>query len=535
MSQIQYFGDLAFEANFVFAHTSNQEKIKFSKHERALLRYFIARPHMLLTRAMLLECVQNAEADTIDRNIDYLLSRLRRKLGDSARNPQYIATQYGEGYLWIGKPPQAKQASPENVFLSIGPIYGAGTGGDKAVAIDRFTNNLKNTLKDNFGPQRDIRLRPTDTSTLSAEELTAHDNAQYALELSILSVNGRWQCSLIALKRKTGHVFGTFRHELCADYDNAEQVQATAKLSNSIKTTLWESQIFRANEATTMVSDPLSVGMYKASKLFEHDTDNSTEVEKRLRQQLRDNPNDHKAAIMLVTNLNAQYYSADCVVAEDWDQEAELLLFEHLPGIQNDALYLASAADRLYDFGHYELAENLAERALDIGPSFGACYMVVGRMKVHRGSAEEGIAYYQHSLEITEADSLFYIMLKTMIAIAARAIGDQNTVRSTIPYVINMETDDFKKLALSIVFFADDEAFFPTDIAAAAKALPIETATFLMDFLFTIAIKPFSKQEHRENLLRGFVNFFSAIHGDEFAPEAIREALPGLFPNTAVH
>jgi len=271
--------------------------------------------------------------------------------------------------------------------------------------------------------------------------------------------------------------------------------------------------------------------MYKASKLFEPDTDNFGEVEKRLRQQLADDPNDHKAAVMLVTNLNAQYYSADCVVAEDWEQEAEMLIFEHLPGIQNDALYLASAAERLHGFGHYELAESLAERALDIGPSFAACYMVVGRMKVHRGSVQEGIGYYQHSLEMTEADSLFSVMLKTMIAMASKAIGDQSTVRATIPDVIKMEADDFKKLALSIVFFADDEAFFPSDLAATAKALPIEMVTFLMEFLFTIATRPFAKQEHRENLLRGFVGFFSTIHSDTFAASAIQLALPGLFPS----
>jgi len=104
MSQVHGFGNLVFEADCVFAYTRDQVKIKFSKHEGSLLRYFIARPNKLLTRAMLLQCVQNAEADTIDRNIDYLHSRLRRKLGDSSCNPQYIATQYGEGYLWIAKP-----------------------------------------------------------------------------------------------------------------------------------------------------------------------------------------------------------------------------------------------------------------------------------------------------------------------------------------------------------------------------------------------------------------------------------------------
>jgi len=60
-----------------------------------------------------------------------------------------------------------------------------GNGGDKAIAVAGFANNLKNALQESFGAQRDIRLQPVDTSIMSAAELVAHDNAQYALELRV--------------------------------------------------------------------------------------------------------------------------------------------------------------------------------------------------------------------------------------------------------------------------------------------------------------------------------------------------------------
>jgi SulP family sulfate permease len=51
-----------------------------------------------------------------DRSIDYLVNRVRRKLGDSARRPHYIETRYGEGYVWIAyrssEPPAHHAALP---------------------------------------------------------------------------------------------------------------------------------------------------------------------------------------------------------------------------------------------------------------------------------------------------------------------------------------------------------------------------------------------------------------------------------------
>jgi DNA-binding response OmpR family regulator len=55
----------------------------------------------LRSRQALLDVVSGPGSDASDRSVDYLVSRLRRKLGDSARRPRYIATHYGEGYIWI--------------------------------------------------------------------------------------------------------------------------------------------------------------------------------------------------------------------------------------------------------------------------------------------------------------------------------------------------------------------------------------------------------------------------------------------------
>jgi two-component system OmpR family response regulator len=47
----------------------------------------------------LLELTQGREAEPFDRSIDLLVSRLRQRLREDAREPRIIKTQRGEGYV----------------------------------------------------------------------------------------------------------------------------------------------------------------------------------------------------------------------------------------------------------------------------------------------------------------------------------------------------------------------------------------------------------------------------------------------------
>ena len=74
-----------------------------STAEFDLLLAFAARPGRVLSRDQLLDLVRGRDAQAFDRAIDTLVSRLRRKLGDSPRNPQFIKTVRGGGYLFAPK------------------------------------------------------------------------------------------------------------------------------------------------------------------------------------------------------------------------------------------------------------------------------------------------------------------------------------------------------------------------------------------------------------------------------------------------
>ncbi|MES0130174.1 response regulator [Mesorhizobium sp. M0029] len=73
--------------------------IALSGAEYRLLCVFVDHPQRVLNRDQLLNLTQGREAEIFDRSIDLLVSRLRQRLRDDAREPAYIKTVRSEGYV----------------------------------------------------------------------------------------------------------------------------------------------------------------------------------------------------------------------------------------------------------------------------------------------------------------------------------------------------------------------------------------------------------------------------------------------------
>ncbi|MGP4750916.1 response regulator [Agrobacterium pusense] len=74
--------------------------VALSGAEYRLLRVFIDHPQRVLNRDQLLNLKQGRDAEIFDRSIDLLVSRVRQRLGDDAREPTYIKTVRAEGYVF---------------------------------------------------------------------------------------------------------------------------------------------------------------------------------------------------------------------------------------------------------------------------------------------------------------------------------------------------------------------------------------------------------------------------------------------------
>lgn len=79
---------------------ANDTLVALSGAEYRLLKVFLEHPQRVLNRDQLLNLTQGRDADLFDRSIDLLVSRLRQRLLDDAREPAYIKTVRSEGYVF---------------------------------------------------------------------------------------------------------------------------------------------------------------------------------------------------------------------------------------------------------------------------------------------------------------------------------------------------------------------------------------------------------------------------------------------------
>jgi DNA-binding response OmpR family regulator len=74
------------------------EHVDLTAAEFDVLLQLVSSPGLVFTRLQLLEAVMGFDYRGMERTIDAHIKNLRRKLGDDARRPRYIATVVGVGY-----------------------------------------------------------------------------------------------------------------------------------------------------------------------------------------------------------------------------------------------------------------------------------------------------------------------------------------------------------------------------------------------------------------------------------------------------
>ncbi len=100
VGQLLAFGDWQLDTTARHLLDKDGTAIALSGAEYRLLRVFVDHPQRVLNRDQLLNLTQGREAELFDRSIDLLVSRLRQRLNDDAREPAYIKTVRSEGYVF---------------------------------------------------------------------------------------------------------------------------------------------------------------------------------------------------------------------------------------------------------------------------------------------------------------------------------------------------------------------------------------------------------------------------------------------------
>ena len=73
--------------------------VPLSTGEFRLLQALAESANRVMSRDRLMDVLSGREAGPFDRSVDVMISRLRRRLGDDAREPSLIKTIRNEGYV----------------------------------------------------------------------------------------------------------------------------------------------------------------------------------------------------------------------------------------------------------------------------------------------------------------------------------------------------------------------------------------------------------------------------------------------------
>lgn len=83
---------------------TNGTDVGLTTTEYELLLYMVRNKGRVLDRNQLIDHMRGIDWESTNRSIDMYISRIRLKLGDDPRNPLFIKTVTGAGYMFIRKP-----------------------------------------------------------------------------------------------------------------------------------------------------------------------------------------------------------------------------------------------------------------------------------------------------------------------------------------------------------------------------------------------------------------------------------------------
>jgi DNA-binding response OmpR family regulator len=82
--------------------TLDGEIIEITIMEFQLLHLLAEKRGRIVTREQIMDSLRGIDWSAFDRSVDVLVSRLRQRLKDDPKNPQFIKTIWGTGYKFIG-------------------------------------------------------------------------------------------------------------------------------------------------------------------------------------------------------------------------------------------------------------------------------------------------------------------------------------------------------------------------------------------------------------------------------------------------
>jgi len=511
------FGDLILDETCLFA-SRNGQTIQFTKSERALLLAFVRNPRRLMRRSHLLDEIVSPEGDSSDRNVDFLINRLRTKLGDNAKSPKYVATQYGEGYVWIAEPSPAAPAAPAapiDGFLAIAPAYGSHPFIRQASSL---VGQLRDMIAAIVGVDHKVAVvadnwRPAAT-----------DRLNYFLQVSFHADYGRLNCAATLREMPSKRIMKALR----LDLDNADATSfasEAARISKDVIDCLQQALSDASTGLGTPTDAPPEMRLQKASSLLS--TSNPMWLARggQLRRDREQDPLNADIALQWCLHLFARLVLTSPFGGMSIDErdriesEIEVTVLECLPAIEANPLLMLAAAKLLYfiDRGHIELAEDLAERAFARTADLAAALPILGQLRYARGRFDEAVRFFDRGIEMAELGPAFHLHMRVLKCIALLAAGDRAALDAAAIDIANMGPLCPPEIALMIGWtIASADQKVPA--ADALAALGPAGAGSAIEYLYFTSARQLISEHTRANVMRNLIARVTRLYGEQAIP-----------------
>jgi DNA-binding winged helix-turn-helix (wHTH) protein len=517
MNERQEFDQVVFSPDFASARCGDGSEITFTRSEAGILRYLAQNAGRIVTRNQLLDVISGEGSDKSDRNIDYIVSRIRRKLREDAKAPRFILTRYGEGYKWLA--PTRGYSHPD-ADLVVGPLRGLDGIGALASPARRFAEAVFDAIERDLPEGRTAAFSPDASGPVNAAS-----GRRERIDLTFFVEANGLECILTVRNSATGGVLAIARRQL--DTGNPAKLARDAnEVARVLLANMWRSLV------GTQVDSPLPVAMHDAAGLPVGSNASWSRNDRKLRLLLDENPSDPTLKLFYATHLHSKYIllgwdlflkgTATC--REDEDRIEELVL-SALPDVIHDPTQAIMAAKLLHflDRGYDELAVELAEKGLRSSTDIASSLAIVGQMRSFTGRTAEAIGSLDQATRLSPYGSEFHVYAMFIKCQALMAAGDWQALAIA-------RKDLFKVRPAAMVLepiFADPDR--PSlRSRALTMALSRSRARALLMKLTYVSTRLFRQPQMRENSIRPPLGLFLGRFGEDVVPDALRETVPGL-------
>ncbi|MCX5516415.1 hypothetical protein C3941_16605 [Kaistia algarum] len=510
------FGDVVLDETCLFA-LRNGEQIRFTRSERALLLALTRNPNRLMQRSQLLDAIALTQTDASDRNVDFLVNRLRTKLGDSARSPRFIATQYGEGYVWIAanQPANVPEPDPTPVTGLLAIVAVVPPKDERLVErADTVAQQMRERIADGLGADESVIV-------LGRDDGAATLATRYVLKVSFQDSGDRLDCAATLREGPSRRIIRAFRLEF-GGATTASLEPEVERASIEIIEALQRSLAKASEGLGTPVDQPLEIRLRKASTLLSASNPQWLEKGRQLSEARAQDPASADIALQWCLHLFARLVLTNPFTGisreerDEIESEIEATALDCLPLIETNPLLMLAAAKLLYfvDRGHLDLAEDLAERAFARMADSPAALPILGQLRQARGDFAAALAFFDRGIEMADPDSEFLLHMRVLKCIALLAAGDREALKvaaAAVPLESPRSPPDLSLLIAVLV--APAGQVLPQAITDVLMAAGPEGAGNALAYTYMTSVRHLTSRQARANIMQAMIAHFTALYG----------------------